>query len=376
MADTAGDFELIENPDGELALTLSGTAAGAGNDALLHRVKAGLSQPSVTALTVNLADAGLPDSATMALLLRCYTAANEAGKGFDDTSLPQSARQLLRVATTVKPHRPEPDPPRTLRDRLDPTPLLAEIGDGLREFLAFIGDVSRAMGRLLTGRANTRWTDFTQFCYQAGPDAFAIISLTSILVGMILAYLGAVQLQQFGAEIYVADLVVIGMLREMGALMTAVVMAGRTGAAYAAQLGTMQTNEEIDAIITMGVSPMEFLVLPRMLALVVIMPLLTLYANLLGIVGGGIVAGGMGIQPLQYANAGGAVLSYSHVVVGLIKSVVFAALIAIAGCRSGINSGRSSAAVGEAATEAVVAAIVYLIIADALINILCQQFGF
>ncbi len=376
MADTASEFELIENPDGELALTLSGTAAGPANDAIIRQLNEGLSRPSVTGLKLNLADTGLPDSATMALLLRSCNAASEAGKQVDDAGLPQSARQLLRVATAVKTYKPETGPPRTLRDMLDPTPMLADIGDSVREFLAFIGDVATAMGRLLIGRANTRWSDFVQFCHQAGPDAFAIISLTSLLVGMILAYLGAVQLQQFGAEIYVADLVVIGMLREMGALMTAVVMAGRTGAAYAAQLGTMQTNEEIDAITTMGVSPMEFLVLPRMLALVVIMPLLTLYANLLGIVGGGIVAGGMGIHPVQYANAGGAVLAYSHVIVGLVKSVVFAALIAVAGCRSGISSGRSSAAVGKAATEAVVAAIVYLIIADAAINILCQQFGF
>ncbi len=167
-----------------------------------------------------------------------------------------------------------------------------------------------ALIRLARGKANTRFVDFRSFCYQAGPDAFAIISLTSVLVGMILAYLGAVQLKQFGAEIFVANLVVIGMLREMGVLMTAVVMAGRTGAAYAAQLGTMQTNEEIDAITTMGISPVEFLVLPRMLALIIIMPLLTIYANLLGIVGGGIVAGGLGITPIQYILQGqdGAVL--------------------------------------------------------------------
>jgi phospholipid/cholesterol/gamma-HCH transport system permease protein len=192
---------------------------------------------------------------------------------------------------------------------------------------------------------------------------------------MILAYLGAVQLQQFGAEIYVADLVAIGMLREMGVLMTAVVMAGRTGAAYAAQLGTMQTNEEIDAIVTMGISPVEFLVMPRMLALVVVMPLLTIYADLLGMIGGGIVAGGMGITPLQYIQESQKAISLTHISVGLIKSVVFALLIAVAGCRSGINSGRSSAAVGQAATEAVVTAIVYLIIADAAINILFQQVG-
>jgi len=194
-------------------------------------------------------------------------------------------------------------------------------------------------------------------------------------VGMILAYLGAVQLLQFGAEVYVADLVVIGMLREMGVLMTAIVMAGRTGAAYAAQLGTMQTNEEIDAITTMGISPIEFLVVPRMLALIAVMPLLTIYADLLGIVGGGIVAGSMGIGPLQYLTQSENAISVTHIMVGLLKGVVFAVLIAVAGCRSGINSGRSSAAVGQAATEAVVTAIVYLIVADAAINIIFQQLG-
>ena len=157
--------------------------------------------------------------------------------------------------------------------------------------------------------------------------------------------------------------------------MTAIVMAGRTGAAYAAQLGTMQTNEEIDAITTMGISPIEFLVMPRLLALIVIMPLLTIYADLLGIVGGGIVAGGMGITPLQYINEGLTAVTATHIGVGLLKSVIFAALIAMAGCRSGINSGRSSAAVGQAATEAVVTSIVYLIIADAAINIIFQQIG-
>jgi phospholipid/cholesterol/gamma-HCH transport system permease protein len=253
--------------------------------------------------------------------------------------------------------------------------MLRNVWADLEESLAFTGQVTVALSRLARGNANTRFVDFRSFCYQAGPDAFAIISLTSVLVGMILAYLGAVQLKQFGAEIFVANLVVIGMLREMGVLMTAVVMAGRTGAAYAAQLGTMQTNDEIDAITTMGISPVEFLVLPRMLALIIIMPLLTIYANLLGIVGGGIVAGGMGITPIQYLLQGQTALSFSHVTVGLLKALVFATLIAIAGCRAGMNCGRSSAAVGEAATNAVVTALVYLIVADAAINILFQQLG-
>lgn len=213
-------------------------------------------------------------------------------------------------------------------------------------------------------------------CYQAGPDALGIITLISILVGMILAYLGAAQLQQFGAAVYVADLVAIGMLREMGALMTAVVMAGRTGAAYAAQLSTMQGNEEIDAIRTLGIDAMEFLVVPRILALVLMMPLLVIFADLLGIAGGAVVAGGMGVTPLQYLSQLQAAVTPTHFAVGMGKALVFAVLIALAGCRAGMSAGRNSAAVGRATTDAVVTAIVYLIVADAIVNILCQHLGY
>jgi phospholipid/cholesterol/gamma-HCH transport system permease protein len=208
--------------------------------------------------------------------------------------------------------------------------------------------------------------------YQTGPNALPIISLSSFLVGLILGYLGAVQLQQFGAGLYVANLVTVGVLREMGALMTAVIIAGRTGAAYAAQLGTMRVNEEIDAIEILGVSTMEFLVLPRVLAVVIMMPLLTLYADVLGILGGGIVASGLGISPLQYWTQAQSSLGLDHLLVGLFKSVLFGALIGIAGCRAGLNAGRDSAGVGRATTEAVVVALIYLIVADAAVNILCQ----
>lgn len=326
-----------------------------------------------THLTADGGALGNWDSVLMAFLLQCHDYCQAHSIAFDIRNMPNGVEQLLAVATAVKAHEAPPTQSPSWLASLDPRHLLSELWETMRESLAFTGEVSIALARLVRGKANTRFSDFRSFCYQAGPDAFAIISLTSILVGMILGYLGAVQLQQFGAEIFVANLVVIGMLREMGVLMTAVVMAGRTGAAYAAQLGTMQTNEEIDAITTMGISPVEFLVLPRMLALIVIMPLLTVYANFLGILGGGIVAGSMGITPAQYIAQGLTALSFSHVFVGLLKSLVFATLIAVAGCRAGINSGRSSAAVGQAATNAVVTALVYLIVADAAINIIFQQ---
>jgi phospholipid/cholesterol/gamma-HCH transport system permease protein len=368
-------YQLLEDDPGAYRLVLSGDWVQGQHADSFDTLKSELGAIQPARLVTDAASLGEWDSVLMAFLLQCYNHCQAEGIVFETRNMPGAAKNLLAVATAVKAHE-EPDKKEfSWHAAINPLQILQNIWDDLKESLAFIGEVTIALGRLATGRANTRFSDFRDFCYQAGPDAFAIISLTSVLVGMILAYLGAVQLKQFGAEIYIADLVVIGMLREMGVLMTAVVMAGRTGAAYAAQLGTMQTNEEIDAITTMGISSIEFLVLPRMLALIIIMPLLTLYADLLGIVGGGIVAAGMGIAPIQYMTQGETSLSFTHIAVGLIKSLVFALLIAVAGCRAGINSGRSSAAVGQAATEAVVTAIVYLIVADAAINIIFEQVG-
>ena len=368
-------FQLSDNDQNGVSLALSGDWIQGSDHGQFSALEIELGTRHPDQLSVDGATLGQWDSVLMAFLLQCYNYCGERGIGFDTRNMPEGVEKLLQVATAVKPHSEPEEQRRPWWESLNPIELVRKAFEDVLESLAFVGEVAIATMRLLLGKANTRFTDFRNFCYQAGPDAFGIVSLTSVLVGMILAYLGAVQLQQFGAQIYVADLVVIGMLREMGVLMTAVVMAGRTGAAYAAQLGTMQTNEEIDAITTMGISPIEFLVMPRMLALVVMMPLLTVYASLLGIVGGGIVAGGMGISALQYINQAQGAFAFSHIVVGLLKSFVFAALIAVAGCRSGINSGRSSAAVGQAATEAVVTAIVYLIVADAAINILFQQVG-
>jgi phospholipid/cholesterol/gamma-HCH transport system permease protein len=369
MSHPQAEFEVQRDDQEGATLVLSGNWVQGQLPAGLSAVQTELLSTVAGELQVEGSAVGDWDSALVAFLLKCHECCRVRGINFQARAMPEGVDRLLNIATTVKPHAPPAEGSRSVLDAFNPSAALA----GLRDFLAFIGDVAIALSRAVRGKANTRMVDFWNFCYQAGPDAFAIISLTSVLVGMILAYLGAVQLQQFGAEIYVADLVVIGMLREMGALMTAIVMAGRTGAAFAAQLGTMQTNEEIDAITTMGISPIEFLVVPRMLALVAVMPLLTIYADVLGMVGGSMVASGMGISPTQYFNESLSAFSFTHVYVGLVKSVVFGILIAVAGCRAGISSGRSSAAVGQAATQAVVTAIVYLIVADAGINIIFQQ---
>jgi phospholipid/cholesterol/gamma-HCH transport system permease protein len=189
--------------------------------------------------------------------------------------------------------------------------------------------------------------------------------------------MGAVQLRSFGAQVYVADLVAIAATREMGCLMTGVIMAGRTGAAFAAQLGTMRVNEEIDALVTMGIPPMDFLVLPRMLALVLMMPILTVYADLLAILGGGVVGVTvLGLGLVEYVDRTLHALSLTNVFLGIFKGSVFGVLVAVAGCLRGIQSGRSAAAVGLAATSAVVTAIVLIVVAEGLFAVVLDALRF
>lgn len=314
------------------------------------------------------------DSQCMARLYQCARYCAEQNIEFDAGALPEGMRKLLTVATAVKAQTSAPPSHRTFSQRIVAT--VTAIRDQVRDFLGFIGELSLALMRLLRGRANMRLRDFFYFVEQCGPQALGIVALISVLVGMILAYLGSVQLRQFGAEVYVANLVTIGMMREMGALMTAVIMAGRTGAAYAAQLGAMQANEEIDAITTLGISPMEYLVLPRFLSLLLVMPLLCIFADVLGLLGGSLVASGMDVNFTAFFHQAREAVHFDDIAAGLTKSVVFAALIAVAGCQAGLQSGRSSAAVGQATTRAVVNAIVYLVIADAGLNILYDKIGF
>jgi phospholipid/cholesterol/gamma-HCH transport system permease protein len=211
---------------------------------------------------------------------------------------------------------------------------------------------------------------------ECGADALPIVSMISLLVGLILAFVGAIQLQMFGAQIYVANLVGIAMVRVLGAVMTGIIMSGRTGAAFAAQLGTMQVNEELDALETLGIAPMDFLVIPRMLALTLMMPLLCLYADLMGVLGGLIVGVTMlDISLVEYWNQTVAAIGLKHLWVGLFHSFVFGILVALSGCLRGIQCGRSASAVGEATTSAVVTGIVSITVATAVITLLCNIIG-
>jgi phospholipid/cholesterol/gamma-HCH transport system permease protein len=294
----------------------------------------------------------------------------------DQKGLPKGVQRLLGLASAVPPKK-------DARREADREPFFAGVGEDVLSFfrsagemLSFIGEVFVAFLKFLVGKARYRRSDFWLTLQQCGAQALPIVSLISLLVGLILAFIGAVQLKMFGAEIYVADLVGIAMVRVMGAIMTGIIMAGRTGAAFAAQLGTMTVNEEIDALKTLGFSPTEFLVLPRMMALVLMMPLLCLYADLVGIIGGLIVAVGLlDITFVEYYNQTVKAVTLTYLWIGLFHGAVFGVLVSLAGCLRGMQCGRSASAVGDAATSAVVTGIVSIIVATAVITIISNVLG-
>lgn len=242
-------------------------------------------------------------------------------------------------------------------------------------FFHFIGLTVFSLGRWVTGRARFRASDFWVTLQQAGAEALPIVSLISFLVGLILAFVGNVQLSHFGANLYVADLVAIAMVREMGVVMTGIIMSGRTGAAFAAQIGSMKANEEIDALRTFGFNPFDFLVLPRLLALVLMMPLLTIYSNTLGILGGMLVGLSVGIAPELYWHQTLTALDLTNSSLGVFKSVFFGAAIAVSGCMMGMQAGKSSAAVGEATTSAVVGGITAVVVLDSAFAVIFTLLG-
>ena len=314
-------------------------------------------------------DLGSYDSTLPAFLLsmiRSFTL-REEGKDPHPTvhdGLPKSLSSLLTLALAVPEVNVNQSTPRHSSEIRKLGKLTVKIWEELGLLLNFIGQTVLSLRRLVAGNARFRGVDFWMILQQCGVQALPIVSLISFLIGLILAFVGNVQLATFGANLFVADLVAIAMVREMGVVMTAIIMSGRTGAAFAATIGSMKVNEEIDALRTFGFSPFDFLVLPRVLALVLMMPLLTVYANVVGILGGMLVGAFVGIPPVLYWTETLSAVDLTNLSLGVIKSVFFGVAIAISGCMQGMRVGNSSAAVGEATTRAVVTSITAVIVLD------------
>lgn len=316
------------------------------------------------------------DSTLMTVVMSLREEAVRQGLTLDLSGLPEGIRRLHDLAIAIPP-REGADRTHARKGFLERVGLRTlHLWEESQVILGFIGEASISFARLLRGRARFRASDFWLQIEQCGPQALGITALISILVGAILAFVGAVQLKMFSAEIYVANLVGLGMVMEMGALMTGIILAGRTGASFAAQLGTMQVNEEIDALKTLGIPPMDNLVLPRMLALALTTPLLVIYADALGILGGALVGViTLDIPPQLFFAKTFEMMTPWLFAQGLIKGSTFGILVALSGCLRGMQCGRSASEVGKAATSAVVTSLILIVIADAVWTIIFMRTG-
>jgi phospholipid/cholesterol/gamma-HCH transport system permease protein len=333
------------------------------------------SHPDIVQINLSVSQELKWDSGLISFLLKLIRECGRKNINVAREGLPQEAQKLLVLA--LKVHEKSISAPNVRESFLEKTgEKVLQIIKSLRSGLEFLGDIAVSFGRLITGKSYFRWDDFMLLVQRCGADTLLLVSLISLLVGMILAFVGSIQLKVFGAQIFISDMVGIAMVRVLSAVMTGIIVSGRIGASFAAELGMMQTNEEIDALKTLGVSPVEFLVIPRILALVIMMPVLTIYADLMGILGGFIISAGMlNLNPVEYLNHTQQAVKLSYVWVGLIHSIVFGVIVAVAGCLRGIECERNAAGVGVATTSAVVTGITGIVVATAIITFICQFLG-
>jgi phospholipid/cholesterol/gamma-HCH transport system permease protein len=330
----------------------------------------------VKAMAFQTAHLGRWNSGLMTFVLKCFELCKQKNVEFRSQTLPTGVSALLQLAVVV------PEKKDVARDAARP-PFLERLGlstmsasNGAVSGITFGGESLLAFLKLLRGTAQFRWADMFLVMQECGPKALGIVALINFIVGMILAFMGATQLQRFGASIYTADLVAIATVREMACMMTGIIMCGRTGAAFAAQLGTMKVNQEIEAFQTFGIRPPEFLVLPRLVALITMMPILVLFANLISILGGFVVSTSMlNITPTLYWNRTIASITVASFLFGLFKGTFFGAVVALTGCLRGINCGTSAAAVGLATTSAVGTGITLIIASDGVFALISEALG-
>ena len=367
----------MENQGGVLTVSFSGDwLLRAGRPTGSHVVEQAEAQGPIQRVVLKGQKLGQWDTAFLLVVTALSAWCKGKGIPLSSESIPDGVAGLVHLASAVpeqKDAQRESRPPSFL-ERFGIQVLSFWTGNRLA--LAFLGETTLSLGRFFSGRARYRRADLWYIIEQCGPQALGIVTLISVLVGAILAFVGAIELRLFGAEIYVANLVGVGMVIEMGALMTGIILAGRTGAAFAAQLGTMQVNEEIDALQTLGIPPVDYLVTPRIIALAIMTPLLVIYADILGILGGstvGILL--LDIPPVLFFHQTREMITAWFCAQGVIKGSTFGVLIAIAGCLRGMQCGRSASAVGNAATSAVVTSIVLIVLADALWTFIFMMMG-
>jgi phospholipid/cholesterol/gamma-HCH transport system permease protein len=355
---------VTDRPDGRRVLAVSGRLDATTIPSVWDEMRRAAAEAPARPILVDAAGVDYCDGAGIALFVDLLRQQREGS--VEIANLKPAFQALLRQFDPKLHERDlDPQPPRR--------PAVEEIGaaaygvwSDIRTQVEFVGETCAALGHAVRHPASVRWKDVWLICERAGADALPIVALISFLLGMILAFQSAVPMKRFGAEIFVADLIGLSMLRELGPLMTAILLAGRSGAAFAAEIGTMRVNQEVDAMTTMGLNPVRFLVTPRIIAALLMTPLLTLFAGLVGLVGGALTMQSFSIPFVTFLKEVDTAVTLTDFLAGFVKSFVFAILVAGIGCLRGLQTRAGASAVGDSATRAVVSGIILLVVVDGL----------
>jgi phospholipid/cholesterol/gamma-HCH transport system permease protein len=369
MTDTASkpDYDLTPMKEGSaLVLYLQGRITLGDADGLLARMNEAVAGGNPDSVRIDLAGVSYMDGAGVLTLWRLEDSIRKKGIPFTQVRVPEEIRRVMglidRESLTRSP----------LRAESGPVGIVEGLGSAgvriLEDFAAmmvFLGELVVAVIHLLRHPREVRWDDVFFYVRRVGAEGLPIVGLISILIGLIIAFMSSLQLKQFGANVYVASLVAVAIVRELGPIMTAILVAGRSASAFAAEIGTMRVNDEVDALVTMGFDPIRFLVVPKLIATVIVLPLLTLYADLFGILGGMIVGvAGLDLTAYTYLQASRRSVTVFFLNASLVKAAVFACIIACIGCQRGFQVRGGVEEVGAATTSAVVTAILLIVVVD------------
>jgi phospholipid/cholesterol/gamma-HCH transport system permease protein len=360
--------------DGALILSINGSLDSTSTGSAWRHALRLLQEHQPQRLIIDASHLTYCDGAGAALLLELQRRQETRRRRYEIQSLDPAYHALLDLYGRGETQRPEPlsqaDSPVEQIGRAT-----AAIWNDVVVLIAFVGELYASLARAARHPGLVRWKDALHTAELAGVNALPIISLLGFLLGLIMAFQSAIPMRQFGAEIYVANLIGLSMLRELGPLLTAIILAGRSGSAFAAELGTMKVSEELDALTTMGLEPVRFLIVPRVIAAVAMTPLLSVFATLLGLIGGAVVMLSLKFPLVTYIIQVKSAVTVGDLIGGLGKSFVFGVVVAAIGCLRGLQTKSGAGAVGESATRAVVSGLVLITIVDGIFAVIFYCLG-
>jgi phospholipid/cholesterol/gamma-HCH transport system permease protein len=360
--------------DGVFKLAIAGRLDSNTTGGIWRRATATVSGAKAASVVVDASGIDYCDGAGIALLVHLRRLQNKAGGDLKIDGLRAEFANLLGDGALGFPaEAASGDTRRGLAEEIGEATV--EVWRDSQILVSFVGELGAGLAYAAIHPRSVRWRDALHVAEAAGVNALPIVALVSFLMGLIMAFQAAIPLRQFGAQLFIANLIGLSMLRELGPLMTAIILAGRSGSAFAAELGTMKVREEIDALKTMGLDPVRFLIVTRVVAAVCMTPLLTIFADLVGLIGGSVVMLSLGFPLITYFHQIQYAVSYGSLVGGLVKSFAFGILVAGIGCLRGLQTKSGAASVGESTTSAVVSGIILIALTDGIFSVVYYYLG-